>query len=46
MPVSDLLDYQPDGVRRTDLIGVRLRDGEHDEEQRYADAVVEAALDV
>ena len=44
--VADLLDDEPEGRHVAHVTGVRLRDREHDEEQRHADAVVEAALDV
>ena len=33
-------------MRRPEIAGIRLGDREHDEEQRHADAIVEAALDV
>ncbi len=33
-------------MRRTDLTGISLGDREHDEQERHADAVVEAALDI
>ena len=43
---TDLLHDQPHRVRRSEITGVCLGDCEHDEEQRHADAVVEAAFDV
>ena len=44
--VSDLLGDHPDRRRGAEPVGLDARHGEHDEEQRDADPVVEAALDV
>ena len=44
--VADLLEHQPNRGSVADRSGLRLRDREHDPEQRHADPVVEAALDV
>ena len=43
---ADLLHHEADSGRGAELAGLRLRDREHDEEQRHADAVVQTALDV
>ena len=44
--VADLLEHQPNRGAVADRSGLCLRDREHDPEQRHADPVVEAALDV
>ena len=44
--VADLLEHQPSRGPVADGAGLRLCDCEHDPEQRHADPVVEAALDV
>ena len=44
--VADLLEHQPSGGPVADRSRLGLRDRQHDPEQRHADPVVEAALDV
>ena len=44
--VADLLEHQPSRGPVADRSRLGLRDREHDPEQRHADPVVEAALDV
>ncbi len=44
--VSDLLGHELGGVAVSDRSFLRQRDGERDEEERHADPVVEATLDV
>ena len=44
--VADLLEHEPSRGPVADGSGLCLRDREHDPEQRHADPVVEAALDV
>ena len=45
-PVADLLEHQLDGGVVGDRAGLGLGERDRDEEQRHAEAVVEAALDV
>ena len=45
-PPTDLVEHHVDSRAHRDRIVLGLRDREHDEEQRHADPVVEAALDV